>query len=450
MNCPCFRRAAVLIVALVVMSLSLTGCFGGGGGTVSYTVSGAVVDADGMGIDGVAIVVTGGRSTTATTGNGGEYVLTGLTGTCTLTPELDGYVFGPESRTVSAASTGVNFTGTVEHVEPSVYTLTVENGTGSGEIAQGNTVTISADVPGLDKAFDMWISSEGGSFDDVYAESTGFTMPGNAVTVTATYREATMADYFEFDRSTGTITKYHVEGKHGNLEARYDPEIPSSIHGTAVTTIGPYAFQHAQITSVVIPDSVTTIREWAFQNNLLANVDIPESVTAIVEYAFATNRLTSIDIPDGITVIESGVFYENRLTSLTIPYGVTHIGNTAFERNELQTIDISDSVTHIGSTAFGGNRISSVTIPDSVVSISDNAFADNDELTTIHLPSNASVDRRAFYQGYLFNVTSITIGSNVTLGYDLLGENDDSFREAYYETGAGEYAKIGGNWVKQE
>ena len=26
MNCPCFRRAAVLIVALVVMSLSLTGC----------------------------------------------------------------------------------------------------------------------------------------------------------------------------------------------------------------------------------------------------------------------------------------------------------------------------------------------------------------------------------------------------------------------------------------
>lgn len=183
MNCPCFRRAAVLIVALVVMSLSLTGCFGGGGGTVSYTVSGAVVDADGMGIDGVAIVVTGGRSTTAATGNGGEYVLTGLTGTCTLTPELDGYVFDPEGRTVSVASTGVSFTGTVEHVEPSVYTLTVENGTGSGEIAEGDTVTITADVPGPGQAFHMWISSGGGSFDDVYAEPTGFTMPDNAVTV---------------------------------------------------------------------------------------------------------------------------------------------------------------------------------------------------------------------------------------------------------------------------
>jgi hypothetical protein len=449
MKCPCSRKTGLFVVALVVMSLSLTGCFGGGGGIVSYTVSGTVVDGDGTGIDGVVIVVTGGRSTTATTGNGGEYVLTGLTGTCTLTPELHGYVFDPVSRTVSVASTGVDFTGTVEHVEPSVYTLTVDNGTGSGEIAEGDTVTITADVPEPGQAFDMWISSEGGSFDDVYAESTGFTMPGNAVTVTATYRDATMADYFEFDRSTGTITQYHVTGKHGNLEPRYDPEIPSSIHGTAVTVIGPNAFQHAQITSVFIPDSVTTIGEWAFQNNLLANLDIPESVTTIGDFAFATNRLTSIDIPDGITVIESGMFFMNSLTSVTIPYGVTHIGDCAFECNELQTIDISNSVTHIGSTAFGGNHISSVTIPDSVVSISDNAFADNDELTTIILPDNVSVDRRAFYQGYSFNVTSITIGSNVTLGYDLLGENDNSFREAYEATGAGEYARIGSNWVKQ-
>ena len=65
--CPVLEETGLFVVALVVMSLSLTGCFGGGGGIVSYTVSGAVVDGDGMGIDGVVIVVTGGR-VTATTG----------------------------------------------------------------------------------------------------------------------------------------------------------------------------------------------------------------------------------------------------------------------------------------------------------------------------------------------------------------------------------------------
>ena len=161
MKCPCSRKTGLFVVALVVMSLSLTGCFGGGGGIVSYTVSGTVVDGDGTGIDGVVIVVTGGRSTTATTGNGGEYVLTGLTGTCTLTPELHS-VFDPVSRTVSWQAL-VSISREPSSMSNPAYTLTVDNGTGSGEIAEGDTVTITADVPEPGQAFDMWISSEGGA-----------------------------------------------------------------------------------------------------------------------------------------------------------------------------------------------------------------------------------------------------------------------------------------------
>lgn len=446
MRC-CSRKTGLFIVALVVISLSLTGCLGGG--IKSYTVSGVVADGNGDGIDGVEIAVTGGKSTTTTTANGGKYVLIGLTGTCTLTPKLDGYTFSPSSNAVSKAITGINFTGTVEPIEPDVYALAVENGTGGGEYAEGAIVTISANVPESSKAFDKWTTSGGGVFTDVNAETTSFTMPGNAVTVTATYRDATMADYFEFDSSTGTITKYHVRGKHDNLDAQYDPQIPSSINGTAVTTIGGYVFQHAQITSVVIPDGVTTIGEWAFNNNLLASVDIPKSVTTIGDYAFTGNKLTSITIPDGITVIGRSVFWLNSLTSVTIPYGVTHIGSCAFLSNQLEAITIPNSVTHIGSDAFAQNLIKSLTIPDSVTNIDDNAFASNNGLTSIQIPDNVSVDRRAFYQGYIFNVTAITIGSNVTLGDDLLGENDNSFRNVYSVEGAGSYQKVGGKWVKQ-
>jgi hypothetical protein len=52
----------------------------------SYAVSGEVVDENGYGIAGVDIVVTGCKSLMTTTDDDGEYSVTGLTGTCTLTP----------------------------------------------------------------------------------------------------------------------------------------------------------------------------------------------------------------------------------------------------------------------------------------------------------------------------------------------------------------------------
>ena len=451
----CLGKAGCCIIALVVLPLTLTGCIGGGGGSKSYTASGKVVDGNGDGIDGVKILVTGSKSATTTTKNGGEYALTGLTGICTLTPILEGYTFEPNNREISKASTNVEFTGTMKPIEPKVNTLTVENGTGGGDYAEGATVNISADAPEESgKVFDKWTTSGGGSFADVNAESTSFTMPNNAVTVTATYRDATMADYFEFDSTTGTITKYRIKGKYDNLDAEYDPEIPSSINGKAVTIIGKEAFQHAQITSVVIPNGVTTIEDWAFNNNLLVGVDIPDSVTTIGNYAFTANKLTSITIPDGITAIAQGAFWLNKLTSVTIPNSVTHIGNNAFLDNSLENITIPDSVTNIGADAFSTNNLTTVKIPESVLHIGNGAFGNNTSLASVEILDNVSIDNCAFYQNGP-RIATITIGSNVTLGDNLLGENN-KFRNAYYEEGAGTYTynlyaydQDNEDWVKQ-
>ena len=83
------RKVGCFIIALVVLSLSLAGCVGGGGGSKADIASGKVVDGNGDGIDSVKILVTGGTSITTTTAKGGEYALTGLTGICTLTPILE-------------------------------------------------------------------------------------------------------------------------------------------------------------------------------------------------------------------------------------------------------------------------------------------------------------------------------------------------------------------------
>nr|WP_281272223.1 cadherin-like beta sandwich domain-containing protein [Paenibacillus flagellatus] len=68
------------------------------------------------------------------------------------------------------------------------YTLTVENGTGSGSYTEGQLVTIKADTPPSGKEFDKWTGGNGGTFADANSSTTTFTMPAGAATVTATYK----------------------------------------------------------------------------------------------------------------------------------------------------------------------------------------------------------------------------------------------------------------------
>ena len=79
-------------------------------------------------------------------------------------------------------------------VTPDTYNVTVDGGTGSGNFAEGDTVNISAKPAPSGKRFDKWTTSDGVSFIDANSESTSFTMPNKAVTVTATYKaqEATL------------------------------------------------------------------------------------------------------------------------------------------------------------------------------------------------------------------------------------------------------------------
>ncbi len=71
-----------------------------------------------------------------------------------------------------------------------LYTVTVEQGTGSGDYAAGAVINITADAAPSGKVFDKWTSSGGGSFGDAASASTTFTVPAGNVTVTATYQSA--------------------------------------------------------------------------------------------------------------------------------------------------------------------------------------------------------------------------------------------------------------------
>jgi hypothetical protein len=68
------------------------------------------------------------------------------------------------------------------------YLAMVNNGTGGGSFAEGATVSITADVALSGKVFDRWTSDEV-TFASATSATTSFTMPANAVTVTATYKD---------------------------------------------------------------------------------------------------------------------------------------------------------------------------------------------------------------------------------------------------------------------
>jgi len=83
----------------------------------------------------------------------------------------------------------------IGYEEGTGYTLTVNNGTGSGEFAVGATITITADDPAAGKVFDKWTTGDGVNFADATASTTTFVMPAKNVTVTATYKDAPVTTY---------------------------------------------------------------------------------------------------------------------------------------------------------------------------------------------------------------------------------------------------------------
>ena len=83
------------------------------------------------------------------------------------------------------------------------YSLSVNNGNGSGNFNENAQVIIVADlIEGY--AFSHWSTVNGGSFEDSNSVSTTFTMPENNVVITANYEEKPSTHSLTVNNGTGT------------------------------------------------------------------------------------------------------------------------------------------------------------------------------------------------------------------------------------------------------
>ena len=205
------------------------------------------------------------------------------------------------------------------------------------------------------------------------------TKTGATFTVTV----AAATNTFDFNLTTGTITKYNGTDT--------VVVIPSKINGVTVETIGHAAFERSAVTSVTIPDSVTAIHDGAFANcSQLTNISIPNSVTSIGFSAFEhCTSLKSITLPSSLRSISEALFFGcSQLTTIQIPDSVPSIQSYAFYHcRNLETIHIPVSVTFIGVYAFDGCPSSmTVTYPGSKKQW--DSITGKDELLNIPLVCN--------------------------------------------------------------
>jgi len=196
-------------------------------------------------------------------------------------------------------------------------------------------------------------------------------------------------------------------------------EIPKTINGHAVTSIGNSAFKNCtSLTSVNIPDSVTSIDGFAFDGcSSLTSVNIPKGVTSINNATFCNcTALASVTIPDSVASIGPSAFLNcTSLTSVTIPNSVASIGNSAFSScTSLTSVTIPNNVTSIGEYAFSDcSSLTSVNISKGVTSIGDSAFRDCTSLTSVSIPDSVtSIGDGAFFG--CTSLPSVTMPNSVT------------------------------------
>ena len=194
-------------------------------------------------------------------------------------------------------------------------------------------------------------------------------------------------------------------------------EIPETLGGCPVTSIGKFAFKYCSgLTSVKIPITVTSIGYYAFEGcAALSTMKIPKSVTVIEESAFEdctslaaltfSEGLKTIgdyafcgcislpyaSIPDSATAIGDNAFADcSALETASIGKGVKAIGEHVFQDcTALTAVDLSEGLESIGYYAFSGcEALTTVKVPQSVTAIYEYAFGGCSSLASVSLPSS--------------------------------------------------------------
>ncbi len=220
---------------------------------------------------------------------------------------------------------------------------------------------------------------------------------------------APLAEGFTYQTNAdGTVTLTSYTDRNSVLE------IPSTIGGKQVTSVGDGCFQgNVTVEKVTIPEGVLDIGEYAFECcSALKEVRLPETLKAIGAGAFSgCDGLSDIRLTDSIESIGNGAFLFCRsVTEVNMPKNLRELGRFAFAHcsglrsvswngdnirslpdrlfyscTKLTEFHMPYALTSIGQRTFGAcEALTSVTVPGEIQTIGEYAFHNCDELKKVN------------------------------------------------------------------
>ena len=166
-----------------------------------------------------------------------------------------------------------------------------------------------------------------------------------------------------------------------------------------ITTIGTWAFRHAEVETVQFPSTLQTIgiRSFCYCKNL-TTLDFPDSLTSILAEAFADcENVSQIDLPNSMQVFGEGSFSGCGIIELNIPDGLQNLGAWSFVScKSLKRVTLPSSLKNLGSSVFKNcTSLSDILLPEGLETIGAGAFQDLD-FGLVEFPDALKVDDSAF------------------------------------------------------
>lgn len=279
------------------------------------------------------------------------------------------------------------------------YHITVAEGIANGTVtvstetaASGETITVTC-TPSKEPFKLYYLRLNG---QDVVCENGTyeFVMPAEDVEITAA---------FAASGSCGEDMTWQLVDGH------------LTINGTGEMTSAPWekAGLYEQITSVEISEGVTSIAPYAFERARMTSAVIPDSVVSIGRAAFEwCGSLKEVTLSKNLERIERDAFYDcSSLKKVTMFDKVTHLGEGAFHRcSELESITLSSSLETIEQCAFEfDSKLKTVDLSGAPAKIELAAFKSCPILEEVKGTENIrSIGRNAFYEDTMLQRFSVS------------------------------------------
>lgn len=186
-----------------------------------------------------------------------------------------------------------------------------------------------------------------------------------------------------------------------------------------VVSIREYAFSHARLSVVMMPECLMSIGDKAFYNCDFLQVirwESDNTSISIGDEAFSNcTDMGLIELPQGVASIGCRAFYNcKNLKTIDLPEGITRIGSLTFSQSSINQVTLPESVATIEYGAFYGcSQLTEITLPKKLSLIEDYTFSGCNKLTNITLPQSiTTIGNYAFYD--CDELTSITLPQNIT------------------------------------